>query len=219
MTETSRIRIVIADDHPMFRKGLCDAIGRSDLYAIVGEAGNGDEAFALIEEHLPDLAILDIEMPGATGLDVAHRVYDSELSVRILILTMYSEYGLFNRALDTGVRGYILKESAVRDILDGIAAVTRGEYFFSPALVHYLAERSVPERARSGTLKARGNLTVTESEVLRLIGDSLTSREIAERLCVSVRTIESHRYNITRKLGLQGSYALLRYALAINAGN
>lgn len=216
---TTPVTIVLADDHPMFRQGLHDAIVRTTPHVIVGEAADGISAYELIVHQTPALAVLDIEMPGMSGLDVAQRVSNERLSVRILILTMYSEHALFNRAVDAGVRGYILKESAVRDIIAGVRAVADGEFYFSPALSSYLMRRRVlhPTGVRHADDDAH-QLTVMEKEILRLIGEAMSSRDIADRLSISVRTVDTHRYNITHKLGLNGSYALLRYALASRGG-
>jgi DNA-binding NarL/FixJ family response regulator len=207
------VTIVIADDHPMFRAGLRDRIERNTAFHVIGEAANGEEAYTLLAGLRPDIAILDIEMPKLTGLEVAARINAEELPVSVVILTMYQENSLFNQAIDAGVKGYILKESAVQDILGGIAKVAAGEYYFSAALSGYLVERSRPSDRRSGDQKGMSSLTPTEHEVLRHISYSLSSREIAAKLNVSTRTIETHRYNIAQKLGLTGSYALLRFAL------
>lgn len=216
---TSPVTIVLADDHPMFRQGLRDAIVRNTPHVIVGEAADGISAYEMIVEQAPEVAILDVEMPGMSGLDIAQRASSERLPVRILILTMYREHALFNKAVDAGVRGYILKDSAVHDIIAGVRAVADGEYYFSPALSSHLMRRQVlhaPDGLRSGD--DAHQLTAMEREILRMIGEAMSSRDIAERLSISVRTVDTHRYNITHKLGLNGSYALLRYALASRGG-
>jgi DNA-binding NarL/FixJ family response regulator len=211
MPET--ITVVIADDHPVFRKGLYDAMIRNTSYKVVGEAADGKEAYRLIKKLLPTLAILDIEMPGLNGLDVARRINDENLPVRVIILSMYDEQALFNKAIDAGVKGYILKESAVGDLLAGLSVVAEGKYYFSPTLTSFLVRRNLAQQSSDKPTIHAANLTPTEQEILHLISESLSSREIAERLYVSLRTVETHRYNISHKLGLNGSYALLRYAL------
>ncbi len=214
MKSPASITIVLADDHPMFRKGLRDTIGRNTPYRVVGEASDGEEAYRFIVEQIPTIAILDVEMPKMNGLDVAHRVNDENLATSVIILSMYEEYGLFNKAIDAGVKGYILKESAVHDILSGISKVAAGEYYFSPSLSGYLMKRAESADSNRSSSNGTDALTGTEKQVLHLIAASLTSREIAERLCISIRTVETHRYNMCHKLQLNGSYALLRYALA-----
>ncbi|MFZ1730469.1 MAG: response regulator transcription factor [Bacteroidota bacterium] len=214
MTKQSSISIVLADDHPMFRKGLRDTIDRNTPFNVVGEASDGEEAYRVIVQHKPTIAILDVEMPKMNGLDVANRINDENLTVSVVILSMYEEYGLFNKAIDAGVKGYILKESAVHDILSGISKVAAGEYYFSPSLSGYLMGRAKAAELNPAPATGTDTLTGTEKQVLHLIATSLSSRDIAERLCVSIRTVETHRYNICHKLQLNGSYALLRYALA-----
>lgn len=208
------ISIVLADDHPMFRDGLRYTIERNTTYTIAGEASDGEEAYRLIKDKRPAIAILDVEMPKMNGLDVAHRVNSDNLPVAVIILTMYEEYALFNKAIDAGVKGYILKESAVHDILAGVSKVAGGEYYFSPSLTGYLMKRNLSSDRRAHSASELDQLTPTERQVLRLIAESLSSREIAERLSVTTRTIDTHRYNIAQKLHLSGSYALLRFAIA-----
>ncbi len=208
------ISIVLADDHPLFRKGLCDTIEKNTPFHVVGEAANGEEAYRLVSELKPTIAILDVEMPLMNGLDVAARINEDNLPVSVIILTMYEEYALFNKAIDAGVKGYILKESAVHDILHGIAKVVEGDYYFSASLTGYLMKRNLASDKQRHPSDSLHSLTATERQVIRLIAESLSSREIANKLSVTIRTIETHRYNIVQKLGLKGSYALLRYALA-----
>lgn len=208
-----RISIVIADDHPLFRKGLCDLIRETPRFRLLGEASNGEDAERMIRELRPDIAVLDVEMPRASGLDVARRLLESEPGIAVIILTMYTEESIFNRAIDAGVKGYILKDSATSDILLAIERVAGGEYYFSPTLVTksiMLKRRDAGNREDSGL----GALTQMEHQVLRLLSRSMSSREIAEVMSVSTRTVEHHRYNICQKLSLNGSFSLLRFALA-----
>ena len=214
MMNPSQITLLLADDHPLFRKGLHDTIRQSTKYTIIGEASDGQEAYRLIAEMKPTIAILDVEMPKLNGLDVAQKVNENNLPVSVIILTMYEEYALFNKAIDAGVKGYILKESAVNDILIGISKVAEGEYFFSPSLSGFLVKRNTAANRINDATSELEHLTPMEKQILDLIAKSFSSREIANRLSVTIRTIETHRYNIAQKLGLKGSYALLRYALA-----
>ena len=213
VTLPSPVTIVLADDHPMFRQGLRDTIVGNTSYAVIGEASNGEDALKLVQDSLPTIAILDIEMPKMNGLEMAMKINEENLPVRVIILTMYDEYALFNKAIDAGVKGYILKESAVHDILSGISKVAGGEYYFSPTLSSYFLKRSAETDYLAAQTSGLDSLTSMENKVLHLIAESKSSKEIAERLNVSVRTVESHRYNICHKLQLNGSYALLRFAL------
>jgi two-component system, NarL family, response regulator DegU len=146
-------------------------------------------------------------MPKMSGIEVAQKVHFYERDVRIIILTMHEGQSLFNRAMDAGVMGYILKDTAVLDILDAISKVAQGEYYISSSLSNQLLHK-VNHSDRS-----LDPLTVTEKRILQLISESRSSRQIAEHLCISVRTVENHRHNICQKLQLNGSYALLRFAL------
>lgn len=214
MKQPSTVTLLLADDHPIFRKGLHDTIKQNTKYTVIGEASDGEEAYRLIAELKPTIAILDVEMSKMNGHDVAHRISEENLPVSVIILTMYEEYGLFNKATDSGVKGYILKESAVTDILNGISKVAEGEYFFNPSLSGYLMKRSMAADHHHHSISDLDKLTQMEKQVLHLIAESLSSREITNRLSVTIRTIETHRYNIAQKLELSGSYALLRYALS-----
>ncbi|MCX7984236.1 MAG: response regulator transcription factor [Bacteroidetes bacterium] len=208
-----RIKVLIADDHPIFRKGLRQAIESDRSLVIVGEAGDGIEAYRLIEELRPDVAVLDIEMPGMTGLDIAKKIQKLSVAVDVIFLTMYKDEDMFNEALDLGVKGYVLKENTVEDIVNCIKVVAKGKYFLSPSISSYLVNRN--ERAKSLLRKKPElkDLTPTERKILKLIAENKTSKEIAMLLHISHRTVENHRLNICNKLDIHGSHALLRFAL------
>lgn len=207
------VDIVIADDHPLVRTGLRQVIEREDDLVVVAEAGDGAEACDVIMAHRPHIAILDLEMPKLNGLDVARRVKREKIPAILIILTMYDEERMFNEAMDIGALGYILKDSASVDIVRGIRTVLRGEYYISPALSGYSmkkrnADANDPDD-RIGLLL----LTPSERRVLKLVAENKTSAEIAEALAISPRTVDNHRGNICRKLSLNGTHALLRFAL------
>lgn len=205
------VRIVIADDHPLFLKGLREIIAEENEWRIAAEARDGEEAWRLIEREKPDIAILDINMPKTDGLEIARRIANKELKTAVIILTMYDDGLLLGRAGSYGVKGYILKESAVDDILEGIEAVIRGDTFVSPALTKKL----LPGDAEKNTFQDifRYKLTRMEQKIVRLIAEDHTSRDIAGMLFISPKTVENHRSNICKKLNLSGKNALLRYVL------
>jgi DNA-binding NarL/FixJ family response regulator len=210
MRSTDQTRILIADDHPMFRTGLRQAIEADRSMVVVGEAGDGESALSLIEEFKPEVIILDVNMPGMSGFDVIAAVRRKALPGEIVLLTMHSEEAMFAKALSLGVRGYVLKDSAATDIIACLHAVRRGEMYTSSAVTTYLFKRA------SGNTKpvdGIGSLTPTERKVLRLIAEYKTSREIAAELGVSLRTIENHRNNAAAKLGIAGSHGLIKFAL------
>lgn len=209
MPET--IQIVIADDHPLFRNGLKQLLEKEQNIKITGEADNGNKALELILEKKPDIAILDIDMPGKTGLEVMRDIKDS--GTKIIILTMYAEEDIFDEALTLGVRGYVLKDSAVNDILDCIRKVTENEYYMSPSVSNFLVTRRKKITELKKTNPHLETLTITEKKILKFISENKTSKEIANTLFLSPRTIENHRTNISNKLKLKGSHSLLKFAI------
>jgi DNA-binding NarL/FixJ family response regulator len=209
----SNVSVIIAEDHPLFRKGLGDAIREDSSLRLAGEADDGAKALRLIEEQRPDVALLDIDMPHMTGLQVARAVREKNLFVATIILTIYKEEDMFNEAMDAGVRGYVLKETAVIDLLDAIKTVTMGEYYFSPALSGYLVGRSKRAKELLAHKPTLQSLTPSERRILTLVAQSKTSKDIADALNISYRTVETHRTNIATKLNLHGPNSLLRFAL------
>jgi DNA-binding NarL/FixJ family response regulator len=210
---TEPINIFIADDHPIFRCGLREAIQKADRFKILGEADHGEEALAGILELKPEIAVLDIDMPGMNGLDLADRLLGKDISLKVVILTSYKEESFFNRAMDIGVSGYVLKENAINDLTNGLLAVSRGETFLSPSISSFLLKRV--RHLEGKQIKSAGldSLTPTELRVLSLVADNRTSKEIAKQLFVSPRTVDTHRNNICGKLELRGSRGLLLFAL------
>ena len=210
----SRIRILIADDHPLIRSGLRQVLaGETDLEC-VAEASDGAQALLLIREKAPDIAILDLEMPGSGGLEVARDVKEKHLPTDVVILTMYREEDMFNAAMDLGVRGYVLKDSAVTEIVSCIRMVDSGKYYFSPELSNYLVARSSRVEHLLRTKPELDDLTPAERRVLALIAGNRTSKDIAEELHISPKTVDNHRANISAKLHLRGSHSVLNFAIA-----
>ena len=211
------IRIVLADDHPVVRVGLRQMIEADDALRVVAEAGDGKAALAEIRAHRPEVVVLDIDMPVMDGFAVVRALQTEPHRPAVVFLTMHSEEELFQAALDLGTKGYVLKESAMTDIAAAIKAVAAGDAYLSPKLSSHLVNRRPAldefERAHPGLT----SLTPMERRVLRLIANDLSSKEIAAQLFVSPRTVETHRQNISTKLNLHGSLALLRFALAHRA--
>ncbi len=208
-----KVRIVIADDHPVSRQGLRQIIDMEPDLQVVGEAGDGDSALELIRKLGPGIAILDINMPRLDGMAVTRHLREQDLSVDVIFLTIYREERLFNRALDLNVKGYVLKDSAASDIVSSIRAVANGQHYTSPAMTSYLVKRSQSPPSRFGTRKTPKDLTPTEQRVLFMIAEYKTSKEIADELGISRRTVETHRTNICQKLEIHGSHALMKFAL------
>lgn len=208
------IKIVIADDHPVFRSGLKTIVLRSPELEVIGEAVNGLNALSLIKECEPDVAVLDVNMPKASGFDVARELQNSNLATEIIILTMHKDEAMFNSAMDLGIKGYLLKESAVEDIVNGIKAVAKGENFINSSLSTYLFNRSRRNANLQENKPTINDLTPTQLIVLRLIAQEKTSQQIADELFISIRTVQRHRENICNKMSLRGSNVLLKFALA-----
>jgi DNA-binding NarL/FixJ family response regulator len=208
-----RTRIVIADDHPIVRQGLRQVIELEPNLEVVGEAANGTEALAVIGQLVPDVAILDVDMPHQDGFQVARELAAHNDPAAVIFLTIHSEEEMFHAALDLGAKGYVLKDSAIDDIVTAINEVVAGRSFTSLPMTTYFTRRqnynAVPEKQQLGLRQ----LTITESRILKLLADYKTSKEIAAELSVSPRTIETHRLRICQKLNLQGSHSLMKFAV------
>ena len=209
----SVIKVLIVDDHPLFRQGMRTLVESHSMFEFVGEAGDGPTALAMIEKVKPDVAVLDVSLPGLTGLEVARQIQVRHGKTGVAILTMHNDADTFNRAMDLGVLGFVLKDNAMQDIVNCIKAVAAGEHYLSPTISYYLVHRRNKAEALAAKKPGLEDLTKGEMRVLKLIAEKKTSREIAAELFVSQRTIEAHRANISAKLALQGSHSLLRFAL------
>ncbi|HSY43401.1 MAG TPA: response regulator transcription factor [Candidatus Acidoferrum sp.] len=210
---THRTKVLIVDDHPLFRGGLRQVILDDGRFELVGETGDGEDAMRLIQEKKPDVAVLDVKLPGLTGLEIARKLQEKRSRTRVIMLTMHNEEDLFNRALDGGAMGFVLKENAVEEIVKAIVAVADGQHYLSSTISGYLVRRR--HRAESLAKEKPGldDLTKAELRILKLISMKKTSREIATELFISPRTVEAHRANICSKLSLRGSHSLLQFAL------
>lgn len=208
-----RVKVLIVDDHPLFRGGLRQVIKDDGRFELVGEAADGEVALNLIREKKPDVAVLDLKLPGLTGLEIAHQLKTLRTRTRVIILTMHREEELFNRALDNEVMGFVLKENAVEEIVKAIAAVASGQHYFSPSVSDHLVRRRHRTEKLVKEQPGLEDLTRAELRILKLIAMKKTSREIATELFVSPRTVEAHRANICSKLNLRGSHSLLHFAL------
>jgi DNA-binding NarL/FixJ family response regulator len=206
------IRVLIAEDHPIFRKGLREIIEAEPGLKVVAEAGDGLRALELIGTCHPQVAVLDVDMSGKDGLAVAKEVTSLGLDVALILLTMHKNERFFNAALDCGVKGYVLKDCSSGEIVESIRAVRAGRSYVTPLLTDYMLNRG-----RAGLLTRNStptaSLTPAERSVLRLVAEYQTSKEIGASLFVSVRTVDRHRANIAAKLGLAGSHALLQFAI------
>jgi DNA-binding NarL/FixJ family response regulator len=208
-----KIKVLIVDDHPLFRKGLRQVIEDDPSLELVGETGDGEAALQLIQEKKPDIAVLDINLPNLSGLGIARKLKGKRSATHVVMLTMHKEEEIINHALDIGVKGFVLKENAVDEILKAIAAVAAGEHYLSSSISSYLVRRRSRSEALAVQKPGLDDLTKAERRILKLIAEKKTSREIATELFISPRTVEAHRANICNKLALTGSHSLLQFAL------
>jgi DNA-binding NarL/FixJ family response regulator len=205
--------IVLADDHPVFRQGLLRVLEGDPSFSVVAEASDGREALRCILEKQPHIAVLDISMPSLQGLDVVREALKIESCLtEFIILTMFKEEAYFTEAMDLGVKGYLLKDSAPSDIRACVRAVANGIPYVSPLVSQYLVRRTAKLRPQNRRPSV-DDLTAQERRVLRLLGQNRTSREIADELHISVRTVQHHRSNICTKLDLEGYNRLLQFAI------
>jgi DNA-binding NarL/FixJ family response regulator len=205
------ISIVLADDHPVVRKGLKLSIEEDSRLKVVAEAGDGEAALALIKDLNPQLAILDIEMPKLSGLDVARQVAKLGLATRIIFLSFHRDEDFFRDAMETGGKGYLLKDSATEEIVTAVHTVAGGQVFMSSAITcNCFRVTAQPARVRKILSSA---ISPPRAPHLLLIADGLSSKEIGNELSIHYRTVENHRTNICRKLRIEGANALLRFAV------
>ena len=212
MTTPLKTRVLLADDHAVVRKGLKMVLDAEPDIEVVAEAADGSEAVdrGLVEDI--HLAILDVSMPRLTGIQAARELVQRRPEVRVLILSMHDNERYFFEALRAGASGYVLKAAADRDLVEACRAAMRGEPFLYPAAVTALI-RDYLERARAGELPPEDPLTPRESEIVKLIGEGHSSKEIAALLVISDKTVERHRANVLEKLGLRDRVDLTRYAI------
>lgn len=206
------ISVVIADDHPIFRQGLSATIEKDKDISVVGEAENGDVAIKLVDSLKPDVVILDIDMPIKDGIETARELKAKNLSTKVVFLTMHKDTSILRSLRSLGVKGYVLKDSALSEIVRCISIVVAGDIYLSPALSEVILENVEPKKA-SEVSSLINLLSQAERNVLKRVTESKTSREIAAELFVTIRTVETHRYNICTKLDLNGPNALFKFAL------
>lgn len=205
-------RIVLADDHVLVRQGIRKLIEENADLQVVGEASDGSELFELLRSVKADLAILDITMPIVSGIEATQRVKAVHPELKVLILTMHKGKELLEHAFTVGANGYLLKEDAPRELLNAIRTIQQGEVYMSPLMVPHLKEFYVQRHRKADHPPV---LTARETEVLKLVAEGKSSKEIAAILHLSIRTIDNHRSNIMRKLNITKNTDLVRYALSM----
>lgn len=206
------LRVLIADDHPIFLKGLREVLESIPDVTVVAQAADGTAALQALRGGGADVAVLDLDMPGLNGLEVAAQILTTQPDLPIVLLTMHKDQAHFLRALEVGVMGYVLKENAVIDVIQALRSVTAGSAYLSPEMSSFLLRRNAGsvQRKPANDLHL---LTPAEMQILRLIARFKSSKEMADQLFISERTVNNHRMNIAKKLNLTGKNSLLRFAL------
>lgn len=212
MVSGKKVRVLMADDHTMFREGIRLLLETRGGFQVVGEAATGEEAVALARSLRPDVVVMDIGMPGMNGLDATRLIQADNPGSRVLILTMHGTDEYFFSALEAGASGYVLKEAASNDLVNAIESVHRGGMFLYPSLATKLVEEYLRRVGRGEERSSYDALTPREREVIQLIGEGCTNQEIAEKLGLSVHTVQTHRVHIMNKLGLHNRAQLVSYA-------
>ena len=208
------VRVLIVDDHDIVRAGIRMLLDAQPDMAVVGEASDGKEAIEMAGSMKPDVVLMDISMPGTTGIEATRAIKKANSRIEIVGLTMHAEDRYFFQLLQAGASGYVVKGAAPRELLEAVRAASRGEAYIHPSLQRKLIGDYVSRTEGSDQASMLADLTERELEVLRLIVDGLTSREIAESLVISPNTVERHRQNIMSKLGLHNRAELVRYAIS-----
>jgi DNA-binding NarL/FixJ family response regulator len=204
------MKVIVADDHVIFRQGLLNLLQSSDNISVAGESGTGPDTIKLITQEKPAIAILDISMPGLDGFEILEKIQSMDTGTKVIFLTMHKDALMAKRALQSGASGYVLKDNAFEDLLYAINTVSAGGKFISPSVLEGVIKAPRQED------KASQILTLREREVLKLIATGRKNREIAQELFISIKTVETHRTNIMQKLDIHTTASLVQYA--INAG-
>jgi two-component system response regulator NreC len=208
-----KTRVLLADDHQLMRSGIRLMLEREADLSVVGEASDGREAVALVKSLKPDVVVMDIGMSNLNGIEAAQQMTGENPEIAVVMLSMHSDESYVLRALKAGARGYLLKDSAEADLIKAVHVVAGGKSFFSPAVSKVLLDDYVRKLRRSGTEDAYDLLTAREREVLQLIAEGKSNKDIANLLNLSVYTVESHRSNLMEKLNVRGLPELILYAV------
>ena len=207
------IKIILLDDHQMFRDGVKAVLCDEEQVEVIGEPGLGKELFTLLERVKPDLLITDISLPDISGIEVAARVSAMYPEIKILILSMHTSEEFIVRALEAGANGYLPKDTSMKELLDAIYTIYAGENYFNKDISNTILKSFTSKSKTTAAENRYENLTKREKEIFELVVDGLTNKEIADKLFISIRTVDSHKTNILQKLELKSTVGLVKYAL------
>jgi DNA-binding NarL/FixJ family response regulator len=206
--------ILIVDDHTLFREGLRAIIERGPGYEVIGEAGNSREGLKMVKKHKPDLVLLDISLPDRSGIELTRDIVKLSTKTRIMIVSMHSKTDYIVKAFQAGATGYVIKESAAAKLLQGIGSVLKGDYFMDAAVSQKVVEKLAEIKGKKVkvTDTSYDTLTPREQEIMILVAEGLSTKQISKRLYISPKTVENHRSRIMQKLDLHSTIELARYA-------
>lgn len=206
--------VLIVDDHPLFREGLKSLIGRHAGFEVVGEAENGKQGIKKAKKLRPDLVIMDLSLPDQSGIDVTRRIRSMLPETRIMILSMHSKIDYITKAFQAGAWGYVVKESASERLVDCLKTISKGDYFLDTSLSHKVVKNLMESGEKEAKITDAGYKTLTprEQQITRLLAEGLSSKDIADQLFISPKTVENHRSNIMNKLNLHSTMELVRFA-------
>jgi DNA-binding NarL/FixJ family response regulator len=207
-------QVLIIDDHPLFREGIKTIISRNGRFEVIDEAGTGREGFEKASQLKPDVVLLDTSLPDETGMEVARKIRHHLPHTRIMILSMHSKIDYIVEAFQSGATGYVIKESAAERLAQALEAVASGEYFLDSSISHEVIAKLMNSPVKEAKVSdaGYGKLTSREQEIMRMLAEGASKGQIAEQLCISVKTVENHRANIMRKLDIHSAMELVRYA-------
>jgi DNA-binding NarL/FixJ family response regulator len=214
---SAKSRVIIVDDHPLFREGLRSLVQRSAHYQVAGEAGSGQEALRLARELEPDLITMDISLPDMTGIEATRQIVAALPSVRILILSMHPNLEYVTEAFKAGARGYVVKEATSARLIQAMDALRQGEHFLDGQVSQDIVEQLILGQKNAGVPQDEryALLSPREQQVMRLVAEGASSRDIARELALSAKTVENHRANLMKKLGVHSRVELVRYAAKV----
>ncbi len=213
MQKRSKIRVAIVDDHHLVRAGIAALLRNESDIEVVAEASDGLEFLDKLKSLAPDIVLMDISMPTMNGIEATTRIRQSGIGTKVLVLTQYDHEEYIKRVMHAGASGYLVKNAIAEELLRGIRAVYKGEQFFTPSVSKVMMESYIRQATGHGTGSKAASLTNREREILQLIAEGYTNQQIAQKLFISVRTVEFHRANIIEKLGVHDTAGLVKAAI------